>query len=85
MLRCLVYLSTGTGRRWRQLELSVHVSILSTVTGAVPHLNNLLPFRQEVVVVLLCFWHHVCLDDAQLLNVADSSVDRLVSGCAFVG
>ena len=48
-------LATGAGWWWRQLELTVHVSFQSVVSGTEPHQNNVLLSRQEVVVVLPCF------------------------------
>ena len=53
---CLVFLATGAGWCWCQLEPALHVSDQSVVTSAQPYKNNLLFSRQEVVVILLCFF-----------------------------
>ena len=64
--------------------LMVHVSIWSFVSSMELHQNNLLLSRQEVVVVLPCFWLHDCPDYGQHLKVADT-VGGLVSLGALFG
>ena len=63
MLCGLVFLATRTGWWGCQLELMLHRTVLSVVSGKKPHQNCLLLQGQQLVGIHLYSWHHECSDD----------------------